>query len=370
MDSLKPVEHKIRGVVPRLFSPFFKRGRDEFHPLDPAKINKVLFLRPDLLGDTVCSFPVFDNLRKRYPHIQQAIVCSPKNLPLIKDDPRFDRIFVYRKWIWADIRETLAMRRERFDCVIDLIADDSATTLFLSQLCAAEATRIGLNKNKFSAYYDMVYEPDTSRGEHIIDLNLRLLGALGMDGADLDPYAPPYVAPIHQDKIGRFINLLQAKQPIHIIGYNLSSGKPTRVWPAEKSQQLIQQILADVPDAVVVLITVPRDRHRADELQKKFGKSVVQVPPDLSIIEVSALISRLDVLITPDTSLLHIARSFRVPVVGMYPHKMRNFNLWRPYGQNFGTVMSDKADNVFDITVDQVMAAFQETLSHTGLVTK
>jgi ADP-heptose:LPS heptosyltransferase len=367
MDSLKPVEHKIRGIVPRLFSVFFKRGRNDFKNIDPAKIRKVLFLRPDLFGDTVCSLPVFDNLRRAFPHIQQAIVCSPRNLPLIKDDPRFDRVFVYTKVIWSDIRKIMAMRRERFDVVFDMIADDSVTTLFLSQLCAPGAARIGINKKRFSAYYDATFDYDAIAGEHIVDLNLRLLTPLGLDPAKLDPYAPPFIDAAESGKVEQFLKKLQVGMGNTLIGYNMSSGKPSRIWQAEKSRQLIERILAEMPSATIVLVTVPNERGRADELLKHFKQSVVQVPPNLSILDVSALISRFDLLITPDTSLLHVARSFKVPVVGLYPYKMRNFHLWRPYGQDFGAVMSGIDDNVFDITVDQVVTAFHEALAHSGL---
>jgi ADP-heptose:LPS heptosyltransferase len=369
MDRLKPVEHKIRGTVPRLFSAFFKRGRHDFQRVDPVKVKKVLFLRPDLFGDTVCSLPVFDNLRREYPHIKQVIVCSPKNLPLIKDDPRFDSIYVYKKVIWQDIRAIMAMRRERFDVVFDMIADDSVTTLFLSQLCAPGAARIGINKIKFSAYYDAAFAYDTSSQEHIVDLNLKLLEPLGLDAARLDPYAPPHLGAAELNRIDRFVSGLKAESAGPLIGYNLSSGKPSRIWQAEKSRNLIERILASMPSATVILSTVPGDRERADALQNHFARSVVQVPPNLSIVDVSALISKLDLLITPDTSLVHIARSFRVPVVGLYPYRMRNFQLWRPYGQDFGTVMSGVDDNVFDITVDQVFAAFRDTMAHSGMAT-
>jgi len=370
VDKLKPVEHKIRGLVPRLFSPFFQKGRDNFQPLDGRSVKRVLFLRPDLIGDTVCSFPVFDNLRRIFPHFQQAIFCSPKNMPVIQGDPRFDRVFMYRKRIWKDIAEVALIRGERFDVVFDMIADDSVTTLFLSQLCAPGAARIGIGKKRFAPYYDAVFDYDSSTGEHIIDLNLKLLGALGIDTGNLDAYSPPYIDSPTRTKTDRYFESLSAAPGGLKIGYNLSAGKPTRTWPLEKARKLLESILETVPGSTVILFTIPKERARGDTLASRFNHSVVQVPPALSILEASALISRLDLFISADTSLVHVARSWKVPVVGLYPHKMRNFNLWRPYGQDYGAVMSAKDDNVFDITVNQVMAAFREVMARKGAVTQ
>ena len=50
----------------------------------------------------------------------------------------------------------------------------------------------------------------------------------------------------------------------------------------------------------------------------------------------------------------------KVQVVGLYSRYMKNFLLWRPYGQETGAVVSGCDDNIFDITVDQVYDTFVE----------
>ncbi len=81
----------------------------------------------------------------------------------------------------------------------------------------------------------------------------------------------------------------------------------------------------------------------------------------------SAIISRLDLLVTPDTSLVHIARSFKVPVVGMYPQLQWNLERWRPYGQKGGVVISNDDGHIFDITPVQVLAEVTKILARQGV---
>ncbi len=86
------------------------------------------------------------------------------------------------------------------------------------------------------------------------------------------------------------------------------------------------------------------------------------IPENLSLTSVTAIIKQLDLLITPDTSLVHIARSFDLPVVGLFSSFMKNYLLWRPYDQELGSVIAESKDNIFDITVTQVMDVFKSVI--------
>lgn len=364
MDKLKPFEHGIKALVFRACASFLKRGQKEFTLLDGTTLHKVLFLRPEKIGDMVISFPVFDGLRLKCPHIEQSILGSPRNRAIIADDRRFARVFMYHKNLWKDIREVRAMRREKFDCVIDMICDDSVTALFLSQLCAPGKPRIGVGKIRFRQYYDFNYDHRMGNTGHIIQNTLALLTAFGIEPAQIDPYAPPCISDPDRRTADRLLqSVRQSSGAARVIGYNLSAGSPTRLWSREKSSALVKSILGDIPDALVLLIATPAERSRAVAIQAEVGGRSAVVPDHQSLLQVSAIISGLDLLISPDTSLIHIARSFRVPVVGLYSRFMKNFLLWRPFGQEHGAVLSGNDDNIHDITVEQVMTSVHEVLA-------
>jgi len=362
MDRLKPIEHAFKASVFLLTRLLLKRKSSDFRPLDGAALNKVLFLRPEKIGDMVISLPVFDGLKQRFPHIRISILGSPKNEALIRHDPRFDRIFMYRKNLWHDIAELLRIRKEQFDCVVDMIGDDSVTALYLSQLCAPGKPRIGVGKVKFREFYDFNYDPRMGNTGHIIQNTLRLLEAFGIDSRTVDCAAKPYIPPDADKRAAQFMQSIRDNNPESIlIGYNLSAGSKTRLWGLENAQVLLNRIREHCPKSRVLLISVKADRPQSEQLAAKLA-GVYQVPPDLSLLEASAILARLDVLISPDTSLVHIARSFDVPVVGLYSRFMKNFLLWRPFGQEVGAVVSGNDGNIHDITVDQVFDAFVKLL--------
>ena len=112
----------------------------------------------------------------------------------------------------------------------------------------------------------------------------------------------------------------------------------------------------------IVVISVLADRNRAEKVASEAGEAARVIPPGLSLIEVSAVISHFNLLISPDTSLIHIARSFQVPVVGLYNLATKNFRRWQPYRQPDGAVLGTDIDTISDITVDQVYDRVRQVL--------
>jgi len=364
MSWLKTPEHKIKAVVFSLFRLFFRPGRTMPAPLDAGRMSKVLFLRPEKIGDMVISLPVFDALRARYPHLKISILASPRNCALVKNDPRFDGIFLYRKWALEDFRQLGAIRRERFDCVFDMIDDDSVTTLFYSQLVGPQAVRIGIGKRRHAGFYDFNYMHADGVGGHIVDNTLKLLEPLGIGEKDTSGFASPHITNAARQRVDEFLGE-QALASGCWVGLNLSAGKPNRIWSDDRAIDLCRRLTAWRSDLCIIVIVMPKDRERGERVVAEAGENVRVIPDGLDLIEVSALISRFRLLISPDTSLIHIARSFQVPVVGLYSRASKNFRRWRPYRQSDGTVVGNDMDTIYDITVEQVFAQTQKVLSRT-----
>ncbi|MDX9858991.1 MAG: glycosyltransferase family 9 protein [candidate division Zixibacteria bacterium] len=369
MTLLKRLEFRVKALAFGLFRVLLKKGRPERIPLDASRMTRILFLRPDRIGDTVTSLPLFDALKAAYPNVRLAVFASPKNISLIDRDPRFERIYCYRRNILHDFRQVLQIRREKFDCVVDLLADDSVTCLFLSQSCVADAPRIGVRKRRFAQYYDYTFHPGEDSELHMIDINLQMLSAFGIK-PDSSGYAAPFVPSDDAVRADRFFAHLRQQAPNVpvMIGVNLSQRGPNRFWGLEKFEHLIRRIRQDYPQCRIILITAPPDRQRGDELVERLGGVVAQVEPNLGLTGISAVLARLDLLISPDTSLVHIARSFRVPVVGFYPSFKGIYRQWCPYDQPEGLVLSHGEDNIFNITADQAYEAFSRLVRKHQLV--
>lgn len=365
MGLLKSTEFFIKDLVFWVAGFLLKEGRADRIPIDPVKIKKVLFMRYDKIGDMIVSLPVFDNLKKRCPHIEISILCSPGNYAVIKDDPRFANIYIYRKHLIHDFKQLLAMRRENFDCAVDLVKGDSTSAVFLTRFSVGDKPRIGLQKKKFRKYYDYSRSDSPDEITHILNHTLVVLEPLGLDSAAADTTARPYLSSSAKRKADQFITQLSldhARQPLPmLVGVNLSVGQPTRQWPIEKYRELLDRISRERDERVkLILFTAPKERRLAEKILQNGSDSVSLIPPNLTLEEATAIIARLDLMITPDTSIVHIARAFDLPVVGLYTRAPVNFSQWHPFEFVHGTVVSNDDNSLQDIPVDEVYAKFIE----------
>lgn len=353
-NYFKPVELWFKRQFFRATRPFFRRGRTSLAGFDPSTVRKVLFIRPERIGDMVVSLPAFEAVRLRFPKAQLALLASPRSVNLVEGDPRLDTVYVYHKNL-SDIPVLRRIRAERYDVVLDMIHGDSVTSLVYSQLAAPKALSLGVGKVRHADFYDFNAIPGDVRREHIVDATLRALAPLGIKPEECNGFVAPYLKPEAVKRAQSFVESVRRDPTRPLFGVNLSAGQPNRIWPTEKFATLVRRLLKIELRPYVIVTMDPRDRARGEEVTSGLSEDVALVPKSLDLIDVSAIIAQLDLLITPDTSLVHIARSFRVPVVGLYNGAYRNLYLWQPYRQPEGVVVSPHIDLIADITVDQVV---------------
>lgn len=361
MTLAKRIESATRRAALSLFSLFWRCGDASKIPVDGSKVKKVLILRPDKLGDMVITFPLIDALRRHYPHLKIYLLTSERNFPLVKDDPRIEKVYVYRKRFFRDIRTVQELRREVCDLVIDAVRNDSATTLFLAQLAVKNGTRISLGKVEHARFYDYNHPENPLRQEHNIDFTLKLLNAFGLDENEAERYAAPFIDSVSQSKADELLNQITGiRGKIWLVGYNASGGRPARRLPLESSLALLQSLLSEYSDLHILLLAAPDDYQLCKKLSEQLRQRAYLPPPGMNIVEVSALISRLSLLLSPDTSLIHIARSWRLPVIGFYTASERNFEHWHPYGQREGVVFSHNEYDIHDISLPEILGLFKQ----------
>lgn len=368
VDRLKRAEHRVKHAAFALLRPFLKSGRRPNRPYDGSRFKRFLLLRPESkLGDLVISLPAVDFLRSTWPDAEVGLFCSPRNAVLVQDDPRFDKVWLYRKRFFTDLVELRRIREHGYDCIVDLLCDDSVTALAISQWAGRDAPRLGTAKLSFGRYYDAADLTPFDPGRHIILNTLGILRGLGLDPSRADPYAPPYVDPARLERADAFVDSIVRSNHVKLVGLNLSAGTVSRDWGPDKSAEFIRRVLEADSNSQVILFTTPAEREKGTALLERFASRVHLVPDRLDILTVAGIIRRLSTLVTPDTAVVHIARSYRVPVVSLMPGHPRNRSLWAPYGQQHGAVMAGTPANIYDITVDQVWEKFGAVTKDFGL---
>ena len=57
---------------------------------------KILVIRRDNIGDLVCTTPLFQALRKRFPDAYLCALVNSYNLAVLENNPDVDRVYAFR----------------------------------------------------------------------------------------------------------------------------------------------------------------------------------------------------------------------------------------------------------------------------------
>jgi ADP-heptose:LPS heptosyltransferase len=313
---------------------------------------KFLFIRQDRIGDVLISTPLFEVLKKHYPHAVVDVLLSESNYFVLENDPMIRTRWMYKKKIGRIISLIRAMRKECYDFAIDLMDNPSTTSTVLCLLINAK-WNVGIDKeNRF--VYDIIVPMLSRRETHIIDRISQLLIPFHIDPR-AEKFAVRYSTSFESEE---FVNLFLRKNNIFsrpIIGVNISAGGNVRFWGIENFKRLLNHLRNMYPEFMSLLLYQPSDERRAQMIAESY-QSVILSPVTSSFDQFAAFVKRLSFLVTPDTAAVHLASAFKVRTVVLYVQSNKALRIWEPYGTDYECIVTD-VDDLSMIPVTQVQDA-------------
>ena len=133
-----------------------------------------------------------------------------------------------------------------------------------------------------------------------------------------------------------------------VIGLHVGAGKPQNRWSAIKFAELIDQLHQQYKCSVI-LTGSSSDIEEIEYVNKHTNVKTVQFL-NKTIPELAALISRVNLFITNDTGVMHVAGTTGTPQISVFG-PTNPFN-WAPVGPNKYFIR--KSDLIDDISVEEV----------------
>lgn len=363
MKFFKRVEIAGRLVILELMRLFLK-PKKIYEKIEPEFIKgRVLFLRPDRLGDVIISTPLFRLIKKRYPFLEIVVVASKRNYPIVKRLPYVDKVILYRKNPFLFLASLVRVFLRGYDFACDLMDIPSVTSAVYLIFSRAKF-KLGFSQKPGGYNVNFAYNVTVplliKEESHIIERTAQILKPFGIDFSqfELRPDFPLNEQELRYGKV--FIDKIKKRygDSIFIVGVNISAGKETRWWGTENYIELIRNIVSNL--YFVVLMCEPKDEGRAQKIRACFGDGVELAPVTKDFSAFVSILKHIDLLVTPDTSLVHISSAFGLPVVGLYPSDYQNLVSWRPYLVPHRVVQAKIKDDLSSIPVDEVLDAFYE----------
>jgi ADP-heptose:LPS heptosyltransferase len=310
-------------------------------PLKP----KILLLRQDRLGDAIISTPLLVALQEKYPDAKMMMLLGENNKGIAPLLPINCEIFIYKKKILSDIRLLRSLRKKHIDVLIDLQDNASATSSILTAGIGARYS-IGIDKENASSYNVLV--PRINQSEyHITRRIAELLTPFGID-PDILPLRP-VLKDIPFNKVeGR-------------VGIVFSAGAIDRYIPISKNVEIAKAIIETDGTKEIVFFSHPKDELYLQEIISIVNDSRIKPAATTnSFIDYASLLRSCSIVITPDTSAVHLCSAYGIPVLMIARTFPPSLHYWTPIGVEYRMISKD---NLSEVDVNEVVLCYKELYS-------
>ncbi len=280
-------------------------------PGNPAEVRSILVRAPNWLGDAVMALPVLTGLRSRFTEARLTVLAAPRVAPLFKGQPGVAETLLYppgpEKWRF------LLSLRGRFDLALVLPHSlESALGLWLAGVPA----RVGYDANGRRPFLSAALAGRRRlTGLHTVYYLLGVLRAFG----EVTEFTVPAL----------FLSAGEAEAAAGLLAESAGPGGPwvglspgaaygpSKRWPPERFAALGTQLVEDL-GARLVLLGGPEDRPVADQVREHLQVPVLDLVGRTPLRQALGVVSRLRLLVTNDSGLMHAAAALGVPLVAIF----------------------------------------------------
>lgn len=338
----------------------------------------ILILKVSAIGDVIHTLPTVFYLKKCYPNAKISWVVQKKAADLLVNQPFLDKVFVLpdkflhpKNWTtsWKIIKE---LRKTKWDVILDFQSIDKTSIIisFLKGKKFGFASRIA--RSKFSTWFTQFHVDVEFK--NIIQKNLALVSHTVQElGVTSNEWATqcPTIGELKKDFSFNFNQAgkdtvndwLRTNQVDKFILLCPNTTWESKHWPNELWIEFINlmvtnpRILNQVP-AVAEAMADRQDGKKLLLVGQKFGKAAnkiaqicqeknlpILIVPAWNLNTTAYLISKTDLLIAPDTGLLHLADFLDVTTIGIFDSTSKE--LQGPFLKDINIENAIQTGNIF-----------------------
>ncbi|PHV14236.1 hypothetical protein CSQ90_24465 [Janthinobacterium sp. BJB303] len=339
-------------------------GKSDKQPLDIAKVRKVLILRNDKIGDMIVTTPLLRELKKNYPHWQIDVAASSANRAVLADNPHVNDIIIWDKQpLLRDLRSTIAdLRRRRYDVIFNPYNRFSIPLLLrIKWLGARYLTGFAIPKYGSSTaklgMFDHTVPCDRSR--HILHSFFATFAQFGL--RDIDMRYELFGVDAHAARVDAACDAL-LRDYAGLFCLNFQGSNAQRTVSVADARRCCAALAARYPRHALLVIAAPGTEARAAEIVDGAGHTnVMLAPPTGHVLELAALIRRCELVLSPDTSVIHLASVYDKKIVGYYI-RTDNYRWFYPASRHY-RVMVAPGLTLETVSADATLAAVDELMA-------
>ncbi len=265
--------------------------------------------------------PIFRAIKEKYPGAYLHVLAGRQSSQVIMNNPYVDKISIFDKSPLKLLKLLARLATEKFDYYIDPKDHDSTESYFLARMIRAEK-KIGYHSG--GKVYDIIIPSHAENaGLYYTEIGFRALECIGIYMEEKIPMPELYPNPGSESYTAEFLGQGRGK-PVILI--NISAGKTERNWKKEKWAEFIGLLNTGIYD--IVISSAQSDKQSAEFIRSQ--QPAARLFYSRNMNDVISLVKASGVVISPDTSIVHVASAFDKPLIAMYNYSLKFYPKFRP----------------------------------------
>ncbi len=298
--------------------------------------NKIIIRLPNYIGDSIMSTPAIQLLLREYPKAKLTILCRKHTEGILINHPSVNKIIIdYSKSSSNRLTYTLSLirkiRKEKYD--LGILFQNNFINALIFKLSRIN-TIIGYRNESRRILLD--YHIKLDRSQHYVNRYAQLINNFLANKYTRLPQIQIW------NKSGNHLINFQNKRPI--IALNLGNDtQQSRAYPSNHSLDLIKKLI-HTEEFNLILIGDKNDALRAKHynvLDNDQNRNLYNFTNKTSVSEYINLIKQSDLLITIDSSAMHIAAAVGTPFITILGKSTSPFCTVKPK-VNFGIYLKEE----------------------------
>lgn len=285
---------------------------------------KILVIRPGGIGDAALLYPALRALRGGFKDAEIDVLAEKRNAGILKGCPYISNLFLY------DLRppiELFKALKADYDMVIDT-EQWHRLTAAASYLTKAPI-RVGFRTNERAGLF--THPVSYRQDDYEVYSFLNLVSAITGEKYDFDG-SEPFI-PLDPNLIsGVRPSILEfRKRGTAVVGVFIGATVPERRWGVDNFAGVSKRLSEE--GIRTVIVGGNAELEDAREFEEIAGReNLLNFVGKTSLMEAAAVISQVDLFITGDTGLMHIAYGVGTPTVSLFGAGIQK--KWAPVGKN------------------------------------
>lgn len=306
---------------------------------DWSSVRRVLVVRLRSIGDTVLTTPALFALRRFLPQVQIDILLEDWVAPVLDGTDLINRVIaIPRHRTSARARLARELRAARYDVVYNLHGGTTATLLTRA---TGARHRVGFAHYQYARLH--THSAPSSQeiwqrsSLHSVEQQLALIGWTGVPVTDRPPTRLA-VTDRSALSVGEKLRAAGfADQGNRLAVIHPAAAFATKQWAVENFARVAEDL--DRRGLTVLAIASAKEKPLVESLKQQTSAPVIGLS-DLSLPEVTALMSRAALFVGNDSGIAHIAAAAGVPCVVIFGSS--NVAHWRPWTTNPSEVVREE----------------------------